>query len=454
MVITLYYFLLTVQGDSNGSLRSQLELSGGPTQKGMFDKNNSSLYNSFYNSASKPREREKPSFMAMFKLRDSQARHNPIASPTPKQMKNSLQAPRDAQMVPEKPVTFDLGKANRRNDLNLKIKDLSQWQTSRQKSINQLEYQFSLNRSGADLNSSSQHYSPSNSQERHKPKVRLNLVPGTIEQISKRSYRIAEDQEGHQQSTSFQRIRQSPQKAVGTGSIKVIDYMSLDDNQEGKSPYRSQHEIENHLPVVSGETGHNRTEKKVIRRGFSIDQGVGEGEERPQSSRRGQGKNSSYEYKPASPDKKSGVKKTAEQLYYQQQQDQQKQLQMQLHLQLQLKLQHQQQQQYEQQQQLLHQQQMQEAIVLNNEEDQVKFFEKYLHVDKMTFDFEKMMLMKRYKKQHSQHTQGSTLPTKQSTHTRTRSMEDPESLAPTKSSSRAHIVRHGSEEINSDGETA
>jgi len=109
---------------------------------------------------------------------------------------------------------------------------------------------------------------------------------------------------------------------------------------------------------------------------------------------------------------------------------QQQQLQMQFQMQQQLQLQQQQQ----QQQQLQQQQQQQQQYAQQDEDD---YYEEFFHMDRMTFDFEKFTLAQRLSRQQSFTPTASPKNKPKATfHGRTRSIEEPSSLLPTKSSSR------------------
>jgi len=85
-----------------------------------------------------------------------------------------------------------------------------------------------------------------------------------------------------------------------------------------------------------------------------------------------------------------------------------------------------------------------ELLIQEPHHEQDEFYEKFFHSDKMTFDFEKLIISQRNKPQN-----GSTTPTAMTpvnnkpmtAHARTRSIDDPNSLLPTKASSRWNTKR-------------
>lgn len=83
-----------------------------------------------------------------------------------------------------------------------------------------------------------------------------------------------------------------------------------------------------------------------------------------------------------------------------------------------------------------------ELVPADPQHEQEEFFENFFHSDQMTFDFERMMILQRTK---SQNVSASATPTptnnKQGMHVRTRSIEDPNSILPTKASSRWNTKR-------------
>jgi len=77
------------------------------------------------------------------------------------------------------------------------------------------------------------------------------------------------------------------------------------------------------------------------------------------------------------------------------------------------------------------------------QQEQDEFYEKFFHSDKMTFEFEKLIVSQRNKPQNSSFV-NTTTPTNSkptTAHARTRSIEDPNSLLPTKASSRWNTKR-------------
>lgn len=80
------------------------------------------------------------------------------------------------------------------------------------------------------------------------------------------------------------------------------------------------------------------------------------------------------------------------------------------------------------------------------QQEQDEYYEKFFHSDKMTFDFEKQIISQRQKVQHNISCTASATPTNKkpasaAIHTRTRSIEDPNSVLPTKASSRWNTKR-------------
>jgi len=81
------------------------------------------------------------------------------------------------------------------------------------------------------------------------------------------------------------------------------------------------------------------------------------------------------------------------------------------------------------------------------QQEQDEYYEKFFHSDKMTFDFEKQIISQRHKMmQQNISCTASATPTNKkpataAAHTRTRSIEDPNSLLPTKASSRWNTKR-------------
>jgi hypothetical protein len=84
-----------------------------------------------------------------------------------------------------------------------------------------------------------------------------------------------------------------------------------------------------------------------------------------------------------------------------------------------------------------------EFVPNDPQQEQDEFFEKFFHSDKMTFEFEKLIVSQRNKPQNGSFT-AATTPTNNNKpttgHARTRSIEDP-SLLPTKASSRWNTKR-------------
>ena len=125
------------------------------------------------------------------------------------------------------------------------------------------------------------------------------------------------------------------------------------------------------------------------------------------------------------------------QMLQQQQQEQQRQLQMQMQMQMLQQQQQQLQLQQQQEHQHHHQQQQQQQQQINPHQEEDEYYEEFFHMDKMTFDFEKIILAQRLSRQHSfTPTASPKNKNRASFHGRTRSIEEPSSLLPTKSSSR------------------
>lgn len=411
------------------------------------DKNNNNLYASFYNSASKSREKEKASFATMLKLRENQSnlgRESQRESPLRSHSKYTIS--QRERLNDQRNAIFDIGtKSYRRDDTEMKSID-GHRQTSRQRSNIQLEHHDSLNKSGMAANVSLHKYSSDMSPEKLKSKGSFNLADAyasNIEPIVKRPYKVVDvDQDIRVQPASHYNSRNTPLRQCDS-SGRASDFVPVDLSKGYKSAYRPQLDAESHIQHISGEIRSTSTSRKHHRRGVSIDQVVHYLGERPQSSRREKERKPSREDSHAlaqsNYEKRSTPHKHDSSNYQSHYQYQQQHQQLQLQLQMQLQQQQQQQQQIQQQQ--LHQ--GQEIIVINNEQEQMKYFEKLLNIDKVTFDFEKQMIMRRLKKQNSQNTPvSSTAATKNSMHTRTRSMEDP-SVLHTKSSSRWNTRKSG-----------
>ena len=83
-----------------------------------------------------------------------------------------------------------------------------------------------------------------------------------------------------------------------------------------------------------------------------------------------------------------------------------------------------------------------EFVPQDPQQEQDDFYQQFFHSEKMTFDFEKLIVSQRNKLQHGSSTTSVTPTNKPATaHTRTRSIEDPSSLLPTKASSRWNTKR-------------
>ena len=83
-----------------------------------------------------------------------------------------------------------------------------------------------------------------------------------------------------------------------------------------------------------------------------------------------------------------------------------------------------------------------EFVPQDPQQEQDDFYQQFFHSEKMTFDFEKLIVSQRNKPQHGSSTTSVTPTNKPATaHTRTRSIEDPNSLLPTKASSRWNTKR-------------
>lgn len=398
-------------------------------QRLMMDKNNNNLYASFYNSASKSREKEKASFATMLKLRENQrdvGKESQRESPLRSHSKYTIS--QRERLTDQRNAIFEIGtKSYRRDDTEMKSINDGHRQTSRQRSNIQLEHHDSLNKSGMAANVSLQKYSSDMSPEKLKSKGSFNLADAytsNIEPIVKRPYKVVEiDQEIRVQPSSQYNSRNTPLRQCDS-SARASDFVPADLSKGYKSAYRPQLvDAESHVQHMSGEIRSTSTSRKHHRRGVSIDQVVHYLGERPQSSRREKERKPSREDSHAlahsNYEKRSAPYKQDNSNFQSHYQYQQQHQQLQLQLQMQLQQQHQQQQIQQQQQH-----QGQEIIVINNEQEQMKYFEKLLNIDKVTFDFEKQMIMRRLKKQNSQNTPvSSTAATKSSIHTRTRSME-------------------------------
>jgi len=86
----------------------------------------------------------------------------------------------------------------------------------------------------------------------------------------------------------------------------------------------------------------------------------------------------------------------------------------------------------------------QPPVIVDPQQEQDEFFERFFHSDQMTFDFEKLIVSQRHNSQKESMT-ATTTPTNQkkpvTAHARTRSIEDPTSLVQTKASSRWNTKR-------------
>jgi len=83
-----------------------------------------------------------------------------------------------------------------------------------------------------------------------------------------------------------------------------------------------------------------------------------------------------------------------------------------------------------------------EFVPQDPQQEQDDFYQQFFHSDKMTFDFEKLIVSQRNKIPNGSSTTSVTPTNKPATaHTRTRSIEDPNSLLPTKASSRWNTKR-------------
>lgn len=85
------------------------------------------------------------------------------------------------------------------------------------------------------------------------------------------------------------------------------------------------------------------------------------------------------------------------------------------------------------------------AIPVDPQQEQDEFFEKFFHSDKMTFEFEKLIVSQRNNKPQNTSLTATTTPTNQkkpaTAHARTRSIEDPNAMMPAKTSSRWNTKR-------------
>jgi len=443
-------------GEQSGSSHKQLEISSGTMQRLLMERNSNNLYGTFYSSANKNRDREKTGLSSMLKIRDAQRevlKDNHRDSPAKRQLKYTTS--RGDRLIDEKALMIDLAatKSYRKDESHSHLQDATHRPTSRQKGSVHGEY---LNRSALTANVSPNKLDAS--PNRYKPRSNVNNAfdpyGHSADQKSKRSHKPVEgDTDRHSQVSTLHYSRVSPHKQMES-SYKMFEFVPVDSSKGYKSAYRPKQEAEYQGQSISIERKESSASRKQHRRGISIDQAIQHVGERPQSSRRDKGRKTSREEQAFIVPNVSERRMTPQknESYYQQQQ---LQMQLQQQQQQQLLLQQQQLQLQLQQQQKL-QEQQEQIVVINNEQDQVKYFEKLLHIDKVTFEFEKLMVMRRYKKQNSQNTPVSTTAnTKPSMHTRTRSMEEPGSLVYTKSSSRWNTKRSGIDDGHSlGGETA
>lgn len=402
-------------------------------QKLIMDRNTNNLVGSFYNVGPKIHNREKSGLVNTFKMRDFEKetlKDTSKDSPARRPLKYT-NSQRECRLSDEKAVMFGITsqKNYRREESDLKTGNLTQRPTSRQKSTMIIERGESPNISIHNSNLMCQR-NINNSPEKIKQKDRNfgESHPNPSDLKSKKLYKpneIENMQERLAQTPSLYHTRISPSKIEY--SMKPFDFIPLDGSKGYKSAYRG-FEIESQSqPLERSESGN---QKKLQRRGLSIDQSIQQGTvEKALTSRRDKrgkySRDEPYSIAPHSNEKKSTMSR---QDFHQLQQQLLQHQQEQLHLQ---------QQQYQAQQQ-----QQQQIMIVNNEVDQIKYFEKLLHIDRMTFDFEKQMILNRHKKSNPQAMpMTTTAATKQTLHSRTRSMEDHASLFQTKSSSRWNTKR-------------
>jgi len=397
------------------------------------DRNTNNLAGSFYNVGPKIHNREKSGLVNMFKMREFEKEIlKEVSKDSPTRRPLKYENPqRECQANEEKVIMFGISplKNYKREDVELKSGGLTQRATSRQKSIMIVENGASPNISAQNSNLMSQR-NINNSPEKAKSKSRnlRDRHSNSSEIKSKNSYKVSEienmqGKQAHPPNLYHPRI--SPSKYEN--SSKPFEFVPLEGNKGYKSAHRG-FEIDSQSLLV--EKNENGNHKKLHRRGLSIDQVVQYGTvEKALTSRREKGgkysRDEPYSVTPHSNEKKKSMSR----------QDF-RQIQQQL-------LQHQ------QEQLQLHQQQIQQQqiVIVNNEADQIKYFEKLLHIDRMTFDFEKQMVSNRHKRINPQPMSiSTTAATKPTLHSRTRSMEDHGSLFQTKSSSRWNTKRSNAEE--------
>jgi len=92
-------------------------------------------------------------------------------------------------------------------------------------------------------------------------------------------------------------------------------------------------------------------------------------------------------------------------------------------------------QQQQLQQQQLHQQQMEQYIMKDPQQEEDEFYEEFFHMDKMTFGFEKLIISQKLNQPQFFTPIASPTQSKQVSHHRTKSIDEPNNFIPTKSTS-------------------
>ena len=423
-------------------------------QRLLMDRNTNNLTGTFYHVGGKTHHREKSGLANMFKPKESEKEAHKDThrdSPTRRPMKYTS-SQRDIKLNEDKAMMFEIVplKSYRRVDGEFKLGEMTQRPTSRQKSGITSEKETPTKSPSNYTHATPQRYFNS-SNDRSKQKSISHLAdstPSHSESVIKKSHKVLElDHDRQSFASSLYHSRVSPARHQ-EAHVKPFEYIPLDGSKGYKTASRQ---------AESGqvtERRDNAANKKLHRRGLSIDQISNLGLiDKAQTSRRvekGSRHSRDEIMGAASPTER---RLTGSRIMEQQQQQQQQQMLLQQQ-QLEKQLKQQLKQQLEQQQQ---QQQQQQIVIVNNEADQIKYFEKLLHIDKMSFDFEKQMVLRRQKKQQLQQQQQSPQPTpimtttantKHTMHSRTRSMEEQPSLQQTKSSSRWNTKRSRGEDGN------